>query len=430
MTKKIFAITLVAIATVSLVFVSGVKSRMKPYYNGDAEFYNNKTIIASANMDRIEVFMVDGNKLVKTADIFSFRNQYSKTNSFYDIALHQENGSLMLYAVDGMYFYKYDISNYYQPRLVNQLKDNSWDYMVGVEKAGSNRMATIGSKGIKIWNNDMMVIDSFNIIKTNGQYNIVFSPNNSYIFDVNKEVVTIFDALRRTAISSFNIKVNEDHNRKVYNAGDSDLYVADDSSLKKVDFSGNIKGEFKHTSNLAYDVVGSADSRYVYFSDGIGVVKIEKETMKLVKYVYTASLGSAGGWAMGLKSVAVNGGDNLVVFNNSNILVLDGDLKKVASYTSVDDDTKPIYPRESLYLKVDKNHAAANSQILLSGGGYSPEEEIIISFANSKISANTDISGRFVKLLTVPSVEKKGGYDIKVVGSLSGQNYSIGFNIE
>ena len=108
--------------------------------------------------------------------------------------------------------------------------------------------------------------------------------------------------------------------------------------------------------------------------------------MKLIDYAWTGNLGGQAGWAMGLK-VVYNSGDKIVIFNNSNILILDDKLDKVASVAST--ETADDYPLENLYLRLDKPQATVNSDILLTGGGFLPQESLSISFA-----------GKYVKLLT------------------------------
>ena len=134
----------------------------------------------------------------------------------------------------------------------------------------------------------------------------------------------------------------------------------------------------------------------------------------------------AGGWAMGLKAV-YNGGDKLVAFNNTSIVIYDANLKKIALREASERSDEFI--TENLYLKLDKPRAAANSKIELSGGGYFVNESLKISFGNSTINSTTDASGRFKIKLDVPEL-KKGGHDIKVEGLNSKLHYSISFQVE
>ena len=114
-------------------------------------------------------------------------------------------------------------------------------------------------------------------------------------------------------------------------------------------------------------------------------------------------------------------------FNNSNILILDDKLDKVASVAST--ETADDYPLENLYLRLDKSQATVNSDILLTGGGFLPRESLSISFAGKYVKTiNADSNGRLSTVLKVPSLSL-GRYDIKVEGLKSGLHYSISFQV-
>jgi len=176
-----------------------------------------------------------------------------------------------------------------------------------------------------------------------------------------------------------------------------------------------------------YDMESSAGNSYVYFSNGFGVVKLNQENFDEADYVYTTSLGGAQGWAMGLKLVNTDEGDRLVVFNASNILVLDGNLKKIASVKSVEE--APVEAKESLFLNINHSFGAPGAIISVSGGGYFPNESLTISFGGQKSEVKADNRGRFDTNVTVPNL-KAERLDIKVDGANSKATYSIAFEIK
>jgi len=187
-----------------------------------------------------------------------------------------------------------------------------------------------------------------------------------------------------------------------------------------------LEKEFKHISDKGYDVDGLINSQYLYFSDGIGIVKVQKSDLKPVDWVYTTSIGAKNGWSMGLRVVEDSGGEKVIVFNDTSILIFDEKLELISYHESIEEEDRAIEP---LYLKLDKNSGAPNSQISLQGGGFSPNEELIISFIKEKITQQADNQGRFIKIINVPSVLPIRT-DIKVVGKYSGLNYSIAFDIK
>ena len=128
-----------------------------------------------------------------------------------------------------------------------------------------------------------------------------------------------------------------------------------------------------------------------------------------------------------LKALNLNG-DKIVVFNNSNILVLDEKLNKVASAAAEDEDNS-VYATENLFLNLDKNRAAPGGQVSVNGGGFFPYEELSLELAGSKQTIKTDNRGRFRQILNVPTATA-GNYDIKATAAVSKLTYSISFTIE
>lgn len=426
MKKKILSLFLaLVVIAASLAAIPGAKSKTKSYYSGDAMTFDNRIIIASANMSGIELFEVENKKLVQKAKIESFRAKYSGLDSYNSLVMNEEGGKLYVYAVDGEYLYKYNITDTSAPDLVGQEKDSAWDWFGGVEKSG-NRIITIGTKGMKIWSYDLEIIDSYNLPKDKNQYNVLFSQNGSYIFDLNDDEMSIFDTNTRQVISTFTITASENHNRKVYNdPSDSSIYIADDESLKKFDFSGGVKKQFYHTSTLGYDVAGSGD--YIYFSDGIGVVKSRKSDLKPVDWIHTSAIDGSG-WAMGLRVATQDSKDYVIVFNNASIVLLDNNLDKLDSFKATE-DADITSTSEPLSLSIDKNRAAVNSYVSLRGAGYGANEDLKIDFGGVASMSKAGEDGRFTQILQVPDLDS-GRTDIKVTGEATGFSYSLGFLVE
>lgn len=431
MTKKIIfslflAMTVLAVPCVPYLETENAQSKTKAYYLGDAVNYNGDLIVGSTNMGALEIFKLENGKLARKSSFRSFRAQYSGYDDFYDMLFNKEGTKLYVYAVDGRYLYKYDATDLSRLQLIEQIKDNSWDWFMGLEKAG-DYVATIGAKSLKIWNEEMQVIDSYNLTNSERQHNIAFTADRHYIFNAANSKLQIFDTQTRQKITEFAVSNRNNNSQKVYNDGVSGkIYVADDEALKEFDFSGRITKRFNHTSALGYDVAGLSGKDYLYFSDGIGIVKINKSDLKPVKWAYTTDLGEAGGWAMGLKVVSQGNGEKVVVFNNSSILVMDENLKYVAHYKASAEETKTFAP---LSLKADKTRAPANAQVAVHGSGWGINETVEISFAGGKWEDITNEQGEFSRLITVPA-DAKGGNDIIVQGKTTGIKYHLGFKVE
>ena len=197
-----------------------------------------------------------------------------------------------------------------------------------------------------------------------------------------------------------------------------------------------IEKSFKHTGPLGYDVVPSADGQSFYFSDGIGIVKMRKADLAVLKSTHTVDLGYGNGWAEGIRTVSTPAGEEVVLFNNTSILLLNANLQpikasgtRLAYIGSTQEDPFPEIA-EPLFLNLDKNRAPAGSTIILSGGGYGKFEPLTINFAGSELQTSAGFDGRFTQTLTVPNKPSTGSTDIKVTGSNSHYSYNAGFTIE
>lgn len=117
-----------------------------------------------------------------------------------DVMLRAENDSLFVYAVNGRSIFKYNISDLQQARIVNESHDGGSDWLGGLQMI-NERVATTGSRGVKIWNNNLEVIDSYSIINPGDKiYNTTPAFSDSYIFTLYKGKIKVFDQNSRTFV--------------------------------------------------------------------------------------------------------------------------------------------------------------------------------------------------------------------------------------
>jgi len=416
----------------ALFLVNGIaEAKVKPYYSGDAINYNESTIVGTVNMGYFELFKTENGNLNKVSVIRSEGDKFSDNKDIFDCVFRNENGVLYVYLVDGRHLLKYDISDLYFPRLVFKQSDNSWDWYYGVKVAGG-RIYTISNKGIKVWNENLIVTDVYDL-KIENAHNLKISEKGNYFFFVDKDKVKVYDTGARSYKSEIQLTVNDINSRKIFNdENEGKIYVADDFGLVKMDFDGGRKSVFKHNSKMGYDADGLPDGKYVYFTDGMGVVKINKSDLKPSAWRYSYELAKGETWAMGLKVVGGGQkGTEVVIFANNGIAVLDGNLKKIAfSESNIDN----IGPFEPLALSVDKNRAPRGANFLLTGRGFMQSEPVDVMIGGAKYILRVDANGRFSQILTVPDKISGAQFplpsDVKVEGQYSGLKYAIGFMIE
>ncbi|MFA5163318.1 MAG: hypothetical protein WC441_02190 [Patescibacteria group bacterium] len=427
--KRSFVIGLMILTLVglsSLLLVKSGQSKIRSYHSGDAINYSNQIIVSSTNTDSLEIFKLTGSDLVRVLKFKPFDPTYNKYGSFSDARLSEENGRLYVYAISEFTIYKYDISDLASAKLEKKVKNTYWDWYYRIDKFG-NRIATVGNKGMKIWDTDLNTLDSYSF-KPSNRYSVRSNSSEQFIFGIDGSNLQIFDRWTRNITKEFSLDYsNLDTNHKVYyDLIRNEIFVSDDVYTKKFDFNGRLLASFKHLNNTGYDVDSTLGNDFIYFSNGFGVVKLKKDDMGLAKYAYTTTIAKPEGWAMGLKVLNSDQGDRVVVFNNSSILVLDQDLKKLGFAPAQEEETSSA--QENLFLTLDRNIAANGSSVVLFGGGYFPQEPVMVDFAGTKTLAQADWKGRFVQTLTVPS-NKSGWVDIKAEGQNSGLSYSINFKI-
>jgi hypothetical protein len=426
--KRILSIFLLATAFFFISIPAG-NSKIKPYYSGDAVYYQGKIIIASANSDSLELFAVNQGamtRLIKFKPIDNLGQQLDVSS----VKLNEEDGRLYVYLTAQYTLYKYDVSDPVYPSLKAEIKNNFWEWYNRVETI-NDKVVTISGKSVKILNAGLQNINAY-ALENNNAYNVRLEDTEHFILNNSNNYLQVYDRDTRTTISSIPINYksgNQEGNHKVYgDALKDELFVVDDYFVKKFDFNGNLKASFKHLDQPGYDVEASSDGRFIYFSNGIGIVKLTRSDLKLSAYKFTSTLGGPNGWAMGLKVVNAPAGDNLVIFNNGNILVLNDKLNKIAAYCLTEEEDFTTV-KENLFLNLDQNYAAAGAEVFLSGGGFSAQERLTVAFGNSpRLETTADNNGRFVQKVTVPSL--LGKTDIKVTGQSSKLSYSIGFEVK
>lgn len=425
--KKIAIIILLLSASL-LFFIGKTNSQLQPYYSGDAVNFSDKIIFATANSGKLEIFKLDGKVVSRIMEISNFDPVFNANTKFSDLKLSIENGSLYVYAVSEYTLYKYDISNLSSARLEKKVRNNYWEWYQRVDRLGDN-LATFSEKGIKIYNADMEVIDSYNFVVEN-PYSIRSNGSNQYLFAITNSKLEVYDRLSRTLVKEMplNFIYPENNHQAYYDILNDEIYAIDDYYTYKFDMKGNVLGSFKHLDRPGYEVESSYGSPYLYFSNGIGVVKMTKENFKVADYAFTSLAGGAQGWAMGLKVVNTGNGDVLVVFNGSNIILLDKNLNKIDSIKAKSDSVA-AYANENLFLNLDRSWSLVNNSINLSGGGFWPNEPLVISLGVNSFSAQTGSNGRFTKEINTPDL-KAGYHDIKVIGVNSDFSYSISVQIK
>lgn len=427
--KRIALIALMAILITPLVFIKTGSTKVQPYYSGDAINYRGQVLFGTANSGYLEIFKLTGNDveiLVKAKD---FNPTFNSYNDYSDMKFVIEGGKLFVYATSQATVFKYDFSEMSTLSLVKKVKNNYWEWYSQIDKLGDS-LVTVSAKGVKVLNDNLDVIDSYPLTDVSS-YSLTSDGSNDKILGITDSTLEVYDRSTRQVVKEIplNFSVVTDSRKAYFDVVNNNIYAIDDYYAKKYNAtSGQLLASYRHADTSGYDMESSAGNDYVYFSNGIGVVKMTKDTFKVADFAYTTMAGGPQGWAMGLKLVNTDKGDVLVVFNGTNILILNSKLEKITSVKSIEDASEK--PQENLYLNLDHNSATVGGIINLNGGGFWANDNLQIFVGETEITLiKADKNGRFDTSLTIPDV-KKQKQDIKVKGLDSGLTYSISFEVK
>ncbi|MCX6797920.1 MAG: hypothetical protein NTX66_01720 [Candidatus Falkowbacteria bacterium] len=215
--KKGTKIGFLALAIVGLILIFAVKpsnSKIKSYYSGDAINYSNQIVVATTNTDSLEIFKLTDDGLLRVLKFKPFDPVYNKYGIFSDSKLSEEHGRLYVYATSDFSLYKYDITDLSSAKLEKKVKNTYWEWYYRVDKFG-DRVVTIGNKSIKIWDQDLTSIDSYDF-KPSNRYSIRSNNSEQFIFAIDGSNLQIFDRATRSLIKEFAVAYsNLDNNHKV-----------------------------------------------------------------------------------------------------------------------------------------------------------------------------------------------------------------------
>ena len=432
MKKSLFLITLVLIVVLAVFVVAkSGQTKTRSYYSGDAISFNGEVFIGSTNSGYLEVFYLNGKNLDPIARFKNYNPRFNNYEDFADLKFNQEGSKLFVYTISGYSLFKYEINDN-KLELVSENKNTYWEWYNRIDKFG-DKIGTISAKGVKVWNNNLEVINSYDLKNQETPYNLRVN-NSFYATNVNGDYLEIYNLENRTLAAKVAINFfQKPNNHQTYQDAELNTYVVDDYYAKKYSLDGELLGSFRHLDYEGFDITSSGNG-FVYFSNGMGVVKLLASDMSAKDYAYTYNLAGQGGWAMGLSVVNNKGYDNIIIFNSTNILVLDHNLNKLASISA--SEKEEPYPLENLYLNLSHPSATNGAVITISGGGFLPNEELEIALDGNTTLVQTNNHGRFEKDIEIIGFKygkvseiKNGITDIKVTGKISKLTYSTTFTV-
>lgn len=424
----------IAIGLIVLIFLLGIawqgRSNSLSYYNGDAVNYRGNLFVATVNTGAAEIFKLNGRQLQRIFDFKQYNGAYATNEDFSSIVLNVENGHLFAYTTNAYTLYKYDLSDLQNPILVDKRTNTYYEWYSRVAKFGSH-IVTVSNRNITIWNHDMQAINSVKLGLVDNLNNIAFDNTGHFIYYIQDGKINIYDIEARQLIGQtavLNFYKNNDNHQLASDMSNNQLVAIDNYFLKKYDGQGNLLTAVRNPGSGADAALIPDTGTNYYFSTGDTIIRSDQKNLKINKTVNSYALGGADSWAMNLQYVNNNGQDWLVIFDNSNILVLDKNLNKIAQATLTKRNDNQETATENLWLRLDHMAGATGATINVAGGGYWPNEKLQFNLANTNIFGQADSQGRFKQAIVIPAATI-GGHDIKVSGLDSSSTYSISFTV-
>ncbi|MGE5425988.1 MAG: hypothetical protein ACM3PZ_02855 [Bacillota bacterium] len=422
---------LLAVLALLLIFLAGIyraRSLDVVYKDGDAIYYKNRIIIASADSGNIEIFSLGGERVDRLMTI-SHPSRSPRSNDNYSaVKLEQSDSSLIAYAVSGGAIFKYDISNLYEPVLEKKVKNNLGDVYYDLSSE-NGRLITYGSKGISIWNGDLEVVVSYPLVTSIGTASVL-SPDIAVGVDPEHTSLLFYNRGTRDSISvPVNFKSQPDKSwNAAYDPIVGSILIIDDYYMKNFDAQGTLLGSHINPGGASYGAAVDGASSAAFFTNGMSILKLDISNMELLGSMNSTQAAGRGSRLMGIRLVETAFGKRLVVFAGDSISILDSDLNRIG-YSGNITHTEELLPSESLFLNLSDTSAVAGQSVSLDGGGFWPQEPLIISIGEEQLSESSGKNGRFQAEISIPELPP-GMQDIKVTGEKSEMTYSISIRIE
>jgi len=387
--KKIisFGLILVIIGGIALSAGNTVFGKINVFYqSGELFNYQDKQILLAPNSINIELIEITENdKLVKINEFNGF-GQPTKA------LILEKNQQISALVLTGEQILEYDITDIEKVKLLKKF-GNNWqysDYYYDIAVYGNNKFLTAGKNGIALW--DANTDNYLEKIYDKETYGV--SGFKKAIYAVSEEGAILFNAQRDKFVDKY-MRVGQQRHQLFVDEEGLGFFPGDDV-IKLRTFSRY--KNLEHPSGAGNAVDGLPKSKFIYFVNGWGVYKLDKEFNILGKY--NASY-NPGEWASGVKVFNLKQGARVIVFNGKNILLLDEDLNLLNEYAY-----SVLYNTglEERQFKISPSHAKPGHPVLITGKGFWPGETVDFKFGDTieKLTANNN--GIIFKVTEVPNM--------------------------
>jgi len=434
--KKIISI-LSLVSVIIPSFLLGVKpavSDNKTYNSADVIEINKQVIAVAPNGSGVETLLITrDNEIRKLAEAVP-AGAGIKPQGVYT---RMEQGQAIAYVAAGAAIQKYNISSPTWPALVKSV-DSAVGYAHDITGRDNTSLILVaGDQGVKEM--ETRELAPIREIWKGESYGIDINANGKIVLNTYNKALT----LHRNGAAEFvaNLKHNQPALTKPYITSGGAGFAAGDQGVKKI--GANV--EFASPSGFGYSVDALEQDDYIYFVNGWGVYKLDKN----LNEIEFQTINLIDGWARGIKVFKAYGKTKILVLASDRIYLLNDSLEILDIYTyqpmrnlktiSIDDDpaqlkmaAKASPSDQPLAVRVSKAPVMPGERIKVYVTGFYPGEPLILEVGSLTERTVADGNGNVVfEHIVIP--EQKSYpvmINVRVFGQNSKLNYSTAVRVE
>lgn len=342
---------------IPLIFIPIAAMAQDVYYqSGDVVFRDGNYYIAAPNGAGVDIL-----NLSKDGKLSLISRSASKGQPF-SAVFAKDNNETVIIVASGRYLEKFYLEDLERP-VLSLVREIPGHYFYHAAKIPDNdNMVLLSStQGVELrLVNDFSLVDVITEEPSLG----AFWSKSGFIPIVSQNKIILGSAAGE--LISWSDFKQEVYLRAPY-AGKNFGYFPTDSGLARLSPSGDVK-VYRPKTIKGHAVLVSSDDKYVYFANGWGVIKLDAN----LKFIKSTPLSGGGFWAAGLSWAKIKDKDYIVVYNGKGVRVIDKDLKVLSSWEA----PKFAFSKE---LKVDVKEMGEVSRWQISGSGFYPGEDVMIS---------------------------------------------------
>jgi hypothetical protein len=332
-----------------------------------------------------------------------------------DIVAVNEGNEAFAIVTTGRYLYRIRITDPKNMEVV--LRHDNYQYSKGRIRTGS--IESLATNGKLLFTSGQYGVRSMGL--TNLIVNKYYHYDKSYGVAVNGKTVTVlgeqkaytYHLVTGKKLMETPIKNDEKLIRRPAVNGQDMAYAISDNAVIKM-FNGKVVTYANPAQKVSYSYAAATAGKSVYYVNGFGVTKFDAELKKsaFLKTSITSRFGDRA-WAAGVISANINGGEKVIVFNKSSIVVMSPNLSVISQYKG----NNNIQYNPGFSLSFDKQYLMTNQAVTARMTGFWPNESVKVMFAGKVYQVKANNLGESMLSFTTPGAFGRFVFDISAGAS-------------